>query len=296
MRIDAHHHLWTLARGDYGWLTPDLAPIHRDFSLVDLAPLLAAHRIEGTILVQAAPTEAETMFMLGIAGGADVVRGVVGWTDFDAADAAARIDALASHDLLVGLRPMVQDIADDDWLLRPALAPVLNVMVGHALVFDALVLPRHLPRLVQVVDRHPDLQFVLDHCAKPQLATGEIAAWKDDVARLAQRPNIVCKLSGLATEAAKDWHIADLRPAVDHVFGCFGPQRLLWGSDWPVVDLAGGYARWFAAAEALLADLTGEEKSAIFGRNAERVYLAKRGRPPSRGGYLPAPVVRPLTM
>lgn len=278
MRIDAHHHLWTLARGDYGWLTPKLAPIYRDFSLSDLAPHLAKNRIEGTILVQAAPTEAETMFMLGIAEAAEVVRGVVGWIDFDAADAAARIDAMAAQKLLVGLRPMVQDIADDDWLLRPGLAPLLTAMTRHGLVFDALALPRHLPRLLQVIDRHSDLQFVLDHCAKPHLATGDIAEWKRHIAEIARRPNMVCKLSGLATEAKADWQLDDLRPAVDHVRDCFGPQRLLWGSDWPVVNLAGGYDSWFAAAETLVADLLPADKVDVFGGNAGRIYLAKRGR------------------
>jgi L-fuconolactonase len=278
MRIDAHHHLWTLARGDYGWLTPALAPIYRDFSLSDLAPHLAKSGIEGTILVQAAPTEAETMFMLGIAETAEIVRGVVGWIDFDADDAAARIDALAAERLLVGLRPMVQDMADDDWLLRPGLAPLLTSMTRHGLVFDALVLPRHLPRLLEVIDRHSDLQFVLDHCAKPHLADGDITQWKQHIAEIATRPNIVCKLSGLATEARPDWQIADLRPAVDHVRECFGPQRLLWGSDWPVVNLAGGYDRWFGATESLLADLSPAERADVFGGNAGRIYLAKRGR------------------
>jgi L-fuconolactonase len=278
MRIDAHHHLWTLARGDYGWLTPELTPIYRDFRLSDLTPHLAAAGIEGTILVQAAPTEAETMFLLDIAEDASVVQGVVGWTDFDAADGVARIEALAARNLLVGLRPMVQDIVDDDWLLGPALVPPLVAMARNGLVFDALVLPRHLPRLLRVVGRHPDLQFVLDHCAKPPLATGEITTWQRDIALLAEHPNMVCKLSGLATEAVPDWQVADLRQAVDHVVTCFGPRRLLWGSDWPVVDLAGGYAKWFAAAETLLTDLSADEKADIFGGNAARVYLAGRGR------------------
>jgi L-fuconolactonase len=278
MRIDAHHHLWTLARGDYAWLTPELAPIYRDFSLSDLAPHLAAARIEGTILVQAAPTEAETIFLLEIAESAELVRGVVGWTDFDAADAVARIDALAARRLLVGLRPMVQDIDNDDWLLGPGLAPLLAAMARNGLVFDALVLPRHLPRLLQVVGRHPDLEFVLDHCGKPRLATGEIASWQGDIALLAEQPNIACKLSGLVTEAPPDWQIADLRQAVDHVVMCFGPRRLLWGSDWPVVNLAGDYAKWFAAAETLLADLSSDEKADILGGNAARIYLSSRGR------------------
>jgi L-fuconolactonase len=278
MRIDAHHHLWTLARGDYGWLTPALAPIYRDFTLADLAPHLSAGRIDGTILVQAAATEAETLFMLDIAERADVVRGVVGWTGFDAPDGAARIDAMAARPLLVGLRPMMQDIPDDDWLLGPALEPQLRAMAGHGLVFDALALPRHLSRLLRVVDRHGELQFVLDHCAKPHLKTGDIAVWRRDIAELAARQNIVCKLSGLVTEVGPDWQLGDLRPAVDHVIKCFGPQRLLWGSDWPVLNLAGDYERWLKASETLLADLSAEDKAAIFGGNAARVYLARRGR------------------
>jgi L-fuconolactonase len=278
MRIDAHHHLWALARGDYGWLTPELAPIYRDFGLSDLAPHLSAASIEGTILVQAAPTEAETMFLLDIAENAERVRGVVGWTDFDAADGVARIDALAARNLLLGLRPMVQDIDDDDWLLDPALAPMLAAMARNSLVFDALVLPRHLPRLLRVIGRHPDLTFVLDHCGKPRIASGEIAMWQRDLASLAEHPNISCKLSGLVTEAAPDWQIADLRQVVDHVRACFGPGRMLWGSDWPVVNLAGGYAKWFVAAETLLVDLSPDDKADIFGRNAARIYLSRRGR------------------
>jgi L-fuconolactonase len=158
------------------------------------------------------------------------------------------------------------------------LTPLLAAMERNGLVFDALVLPRHLPRLLQVVDRHPHLAFVLDHCGKPELATGEIAVWKRDIARLAERQNIVCKLSGLVTEAAPDWGIADLRQAIDHVVKCFGPQRLLWGSDWPVVNLAGGYEKWLAAAETLLTSLSSDEKAAIFGGNAAHVYLSRRGR------------------
>jgi L-fuconolactonase len=278
MQIDAHHHLWSLARGDYGWLTPELTPLYRDFALPDLMPHLAAAGIEGTILVQAAPTEAETRYLLEIANSAEVVRGVVGWTDFDAADAVARIDALCAQQLLVGLRPMVQDIADDDWLLRPALAPLLAAMARGGLVFDALVKPRHLKNLLQIVDRHSDLTFVLDHCGKPALARGETASWQGDIARLAERPNVVCKLSGLVTEAKPDWQTADLRRTVDHVLACFSPQRLLWGSDWPVVNLAGGYAPWIAATEMLLADLSRCEKADIRGGTAARVYLSSRGR------------------
>jgi L-fuconolactonase len=280
MRIDSHHHLWSLVRGDYGWLTPALAPIYRDFGTADLEPLLAAHGIDATILVQAAPTEAETAFMLATARASDRVAGVVGWADFCSPDAPERIARLAEEKLLVGLRPMVQDIADDDWLLSPAVGAALEAMRAKSLVFDALALPRHLSRLLVVADRHPDLPIVVDHLAKPFIAAKELDPWRADMAALAARPNTFCKLSGMVTEAAPDWTVDDLRPYAEHVIEVFGPARMLWGSDWPVVDLAGGYSRWFSAAEALTAHLSAEERGSIFGGTAERVYLSERGRKP----------------
>ena len=280
MRIDAHHHLWEIARGDYGWLTPDLAPIYRDFTAQDLEPIRARHGIHATILVQAAPTEAETQYLLAIAARHAVVAGIVGWADFAAADAPQAIARLAADPLLVGLRPMVQNISDDDWLLRPDLVPAFEALVRHNLVFDALVLPRHLPRLLAVVRRHPDLQVVIDHLAKPPIRKRRFEPWASDLAALAARPNVVAKLSGLVTEASADWTSDDLKPYVDHALACFSPHRLLWGSDWPVVDLAGGYDPWREASDALLADLAEGERAAIFGGNATRVYLSKRGRKP----------------
>lgn len=275
MRIDAHHHVWRLDRGDYGWLTPALGPIYRDFGLSDLTPRLTRHGVEATILVQAAPTEAETAFLLDVAERDPVVAGVVGWADFEASDAAANVARLASNGLLVGLRPMVQDIADDDWLLRGVLAPAFDALVRHRLVFDALVLPRHLPRLLRIVDRYPGLGVVLDHLGKPQIGAGTLDPWRDDVARLAERRNVSCKLSGMVTEAAADWQLDHLRPYVEHILACFGPDRILWGSDWPVVNLAGGYDRWYEAARALTPEVAWPS---IFGGSAEWVYLSSRGR------------------
>ena len=278
-RIDAHHHLWRLARGDYGWLTAALAPIHRDFESADLAPLLAERDIGATILVQAAPTEAETRFLLEVAAATTFVAGVVGWTELTAPDAPARVAALARDPLLVGLRPMVQDIADDDWLLRRDLAPGLSAMARHGLVLDALVLPRHLARLRVVAERHPDLAIVVDHLAKPRVREGRLEPWRSDLAALAALPNLWCKLSGLATEAAPDWRAADLAPYAAAALDAFGPRRVLWGSDWPVVELAGGYGRWWAATGALLADLVEADRAAVLGATAKRVYLSQgRGR------------------
>lgn len=278
MRIDAHQHFWSLARGDYGWLTPALGVIHRDFGPSDLAPLLAGQRIERTILVQAAPTQAETEFLLEIAAKTPFVAGVVGWTDFDAPDVAERIATLAADRLLVGLRPMVQDIADDNWLMHPALAPAFEAMTAHGLVFDALLKPRHIPAMLTVLERHPDLACVIDHGAKPDLVSGDLAAWRDGMSALAAHPGLTCKLSGLVTEAGPDWTLERLRPVVEHLLASFGPERLIFGSDWPVVTLRTSYAQWFEAAETLLAGLTEAQRAAVFGGNAQKLYLSQRGR------------------
>ncbi len=278
MMIDSHQHVWRLDRGDYHWMSPDLVPLYRDYGPEDLAPFLDRHGIAGTILVQAAATVAETEFMLAVAARTPFVAGVVGWAEFTDRDAAETIARLAADPLLVGLRPMVQDIADDDWLVRPDLAAAFRALQAHGLVFDALVFPRHLSRLLVVLDRHPDLPVVVDHGAKPHIRERRLDPWRADMAAVAARPNTVCKMSGLVTEAGPDWTVEDLRPYVEHLLGVFGPGRLLWGSDWPVVNLAGGYDRWREAALTLLGGLSEAERAAVLGGNAERVYLGRRGR------------------
>jgi L-fuconolactonase len=276
--IDAHQHVWRVARGDYGWLTPALGPIHRDFMPDDLAPLLSAHGITGTILVQAAPTVPETRFMLEVARATPFVKGVVGWVDFEATDAPDTIAALAADRLLVGLRPMVQDIADDDWLLRSTLGPALDAMAAHGLVFDALVLPRHLSRLKTLIARHPALAIVVDHGAKPLIRARVTEPWASDLAAIAAAPHVMCKLSGLVTEAAAGWQPLDIAPYAEHILKVFGPRRVLFGSDWPVVNLAGGYDRWRETALSFLTGYDGADRAAILGGNAQRLYLGRRGR------------------
>lgn len=278
MRIDAHQHFWSLARGDYGWLTPALGVIHRDFGPADLAPLLAVHDIERSILVQAAPTEAETAYLLDIAEKTPFVAGVVGWTDFDAPDVAERIASLAADPLLVGLRPMVQDIADDSWLARPELTSAFEAMIANGLVFDALLKPRHIAAMLTVLERHPDLACVIDHGAKPDLVSGDLAGWRTGITALAADPRVTCKLSGLVTEAGPDWTLETLRPVVEHLLATFGPERLIFGSDWPVVTLRASYAQWVEAAETLLAGLTEAQRIGVFGGNAAKLYLSQRGR------------------
>ncbi|HLK24143.1 MAG TPA: amidohydrolase family protein [Caulobacteraceae bacterium] len=272
MRVDAHQHFWRLERGDYGWLTPDLQPIHRDFGPDDLRPLTAAVGVEKTVLVQAAPTEAETDFLLRLAADEPLVAGVVGWVDFAAPDAAHRIAALAARPKLIGLRPMIQDLPDDRWMLSDAIAPALAAMADEGLTFDALVLPRHLPILREFAARHPALDIVIDHGAKPEIAKDALDGWARDMRAIAAETRLVCKLSGLVTEAAPGWTAETLRPYVEVLLEAFGADRLMWGSDWPVVNLNGSYAGWWGAAEALLVDLSGDERDAILGGTASVFY------------------------
>ena len=270
IRVDAHHHVWDLARGDYGWLTPDLA-IHRDYMLADFRPLLGD--IAATVLVQAAPTEAETAFLLDVAARSDnLVRGVVGWADLAAPDAPARIAALSRNGTLKGLRPMLQDITDTAWILRSNVRPALQAMAQHGLRFDALIRPRHLPMMLELAASHPNLLIVIDHGAKPAIAQGTFQPWAKDIARVARDTEAFCKLSGLVTEAASDWRVDDLRRYVDHLIDCFGPQRLMWGSDWPVVVLGGGHTAWCAASQELLRGLDEASRDAIFGDTACTFY------------------------
>jgi len=271
--VDAHHHVWMLARGDYGWLTPRLEPIHRDFSLDDLAPHAAAAGIAATVLVQAAPTVAETRFLLDVAQDSDgFVQGVVGWVDMEAADAVATLSRLARNPLLKSIRPMLQDLADPAWILRPPVQATLAALPDLGLRFDALVTPVQLPALLSMLDRNPALSVVVDHGAKPDIANGGWQPWTDLIREVGARPQVHCKLSGLVTEAGVAWDAESLRPYVAHLLECFGARRILWGSDWPVVNLAGGFARWREATAALLASSTDEDRAAILGGSARRFY------------------------
>ena len=280
--IDAHQHFWRLDRGDYRWLTPALGAIHRDFLPLDLEPLLARAGISRTILVQAADTDGETDFLLEIAAETPFVAGVVGWVDLEARRAPDRIRELAARSNFVGVRPMIQDIEDPRWMLRSDLAPALECLVELDLAFEALVRPIHLPYLHEFLHRYPGLRVVVDHAAKPFVkrpasAWDGFAAWRAHLAAIARESSACCKLSGLATEADAGWEASDLRPYVDVLLETFGPARIVWGSDWPVVVLAGGYRPWWDATASLLAELTGEEREAVLGGNASRFYrLAER--------------------
>ena len=270
MIIDAHQHFWQLNRGDYGWLTPDLKPLYRDYMPDDLEPHLHQHGIDGTILVQAAPTVAETEFLLEIAASTPSVLGVVGWVDFAAPSAVPQIARFAENPKLVGLRPMIQDIADDNWVLRPELSQAFEAMIAADLTFDALVLPHHLPQLCELLSRHPDLRCVIDHGAKPDIAGEQFQPWANDIATIAKENGAFCKLSGLLTEARPDWEPSEVAPYAAHLFTHFGPKRLVWGSDWPVLLTAAQYDSWFNLAASLIPEESARE--AVFGSNAFELY------------------------
>jgi L-fuconolactonase len=274
MQIDAHQHFWRLDRGDYGWLTPALAPLYRDYLPRDLAPHLADAGVAATILVQAAPSEAETYFMLEIAKSTPFVAGVVGWIDMEAADVAERLAALtkAGGGYLKGVRPMIQDIADPNWILSPSLDRAFDAIEALGLCFDALVRPIHLEPLQRRLEQRPKLKVVIDHAAKPDIAAGATLSWSVGLASIASRTSALCKLSGLVTEARREWSLADVEPFVGQVVAAFGPQRIMWGSDWPVLNLASDYRTWHATAERLLANLPASERARIFGGTAAQFY------------------------
>ena len=276
MIVDAHQHFWNPARGDYGWLTPDL-PIHRIYDPDDLAPLMQAAGVDASIIVQAAPTAAETDYMLAIARKTPWVLGVVGWLDLEAQDAPAQIEARAADPLFLGVRPMLQDIPQPGWILRPEMEPGLRAVAEAGLVFDALVLSHQLGVAEELAARHPNLVIVLDHGAKPKLGNDvAMTAWREDMAKLARRPNVSCKLSGLLTELPPGGDPATVAQAADTLLDLFGPERLIWGSDWPVLTLAANYQDWFMLAQSRIAAHGPGAVAAVMGANAVRIYRPRQ--------------------
>jgi L-fuconolactonase len=274
-RIDAHQHFWDPSRGDYGWLTPQLTSLYHVYGSNDLKPLREAANIGRTVVVQAAPTVDETRYLLDLARDDDSIAGIVGWVPFDAPDASALIVELAREPKFKGVRPMLQDLDDDRWIENPLLSPAIETLIEQDLAFDALIFSRHIASLKVFVERFPALRIVIDHGAKPPIRDGQAGwqAWADGIAQLAALPQkLFCKLSGLATEASPGWSVATLKPYVDHLLENFGPERLMWGSDWPVLNLNGDYASWHAAARTLTSGLNEPEKESVFGGNARSFY------------------------
>ncbi|MFI6091202.1 amidohydrolase family protein [Streptomyces sp. NPDC051218] len=281
--IDAHHHVWDLSVRDQEWITGEaLAPIRRNFSLADLLPETRAAGVAATVLVQTVTVADETPEFLALAAGSDLVAGgdlvagVVGWTDLtrpDAGDALAKLRKLPGGQRLVGIRHQVQGEPDPQWLLRPDVRRGLAAVGAAGLAYDLVVLPHQLPACVKAAQEHPGLTFVLDHLGKPPIASGALEPWATAIRALAELPNTVCKLSGLVTEAdPKTWTVDGLRPYADTVLDAFGPDRLMFGSDWPVCTLAATYAEVLDSARELTDSLSGSERAAVFAGTATRVY------------------------
>jgi L-fuconolactonase len=279
MRVDAHQHFWPdPSLADYPWMTDELAAIRRPFQPVDLAPLLAASRIDRTVVVQARPSIEETATLLATAATTPYIAGVVGWvdlTDPGAGDTIDRLRGLPGGDRLVGIRHQVQDEPDPDWLRRPDVRRGIAAVGAAGLAYDLLVLEIGLPAAVDTVRALPDVRFVLDHLAKPQIREGSLGTWAAAMAPLGAFPNVMAKVSGLVTEAGwSSWTVDDLVEPVRLALDLFGPGRLLFGSDWPVCLVAASYERVHdAAAEALdRAGLAPSERDRVFGANAIDVY------------------------
>jgi L-fucono-1,5-lactonase len=277
-RVDAHHHLWDPGRRAYPWMDESVAAIRRPFGVADLDAAAGPEGFEATIAVQAVSSLEETEELLDVAATSGRVAGVVGWVDLADPEVAATLAALRDRPggrALVGVRHQVHDEPDPDWLVRDEVLDGLAAVAAAELVYDLLVRERELPAARVVAERLPELTLVVDHLAKPRIREGVIEPWAGDLAALARHPNVACKVSGLVTEADwTAWTPAQLVPYVAHATEVFGPERLLFGSDWPVCLLAAGYAEVVAAATEALdrAGLGPAEREAVFGANAHRLY------------------------
>ncbi len=273
-KIDAHQHFWQLFRGDYDWLTNDLEVLYQDFLPDDLKSILKSCNIDGTVVVQAAATVAETEFLLSLAEKYPFIKGVVGWIDMESEQAIADLIRLARHPAFKGIRPMIQDIDDPKWMLRSELAPVYQKLIELNLTFDALVLPIHLDALNELLQRYPTLQVVIDHGAKPAIANGwkSNLQWCDKLQRIAKDTNAYCKLSGLVTEAGGNLDYDNIARYIEHILNTFGSDRVMWGSDWPVVKLACEYQDWLLISEQTIALLPEQQQQKIYYDNAMKFY------------------------
>lgn len=272
--LDAHHHFWQLGRFPYEWLNaPQLAPIRRDFLPDDLAPHLAATGVDRTIFVQTQHNVEETQWVLSLADQYDWLAGVVGWVDLTSPDCERQLVALKSHPKFVGVRHVTHDEPDDDFIVREDVLQGLRVLERHDVPFDLLFLPRHLRHVPAIFAAAPKLRLVIDHLAKPPIKAGERAGWIDDFRAAARFPNVYCKLSGMVTEADwQRWKPADLRPYVETALECFGPERCMYGSDWPVCEVAATYEQVHGALVEVLGPLSPTERDAIFGATGAAFY------------------------
>ena len=273
MIIDAHHHFWNPARGDYFWMVGEVvAPIAKVIGPKDIAPHLAKAGIAKTVLVQAAPTIAETEYMLGLADATDHVAKVIGWIDFENRDDLRQLERLAKHPKFSGVRPMIQDLPDPEWMHRKDVQWAFAAIIDLDLTFDALGFPLHLDPFLRLFQRYPKMRTVIDHCMKPAIRDGAFEPWASKMAMIAKETSVFCKLSGIATEAKPGWDVETLRPYAAHVLDSFGPTRVMWGSDWPVLNLNGNYELWHSSAMALVREA---QHAAVFADTAAEFYRIK---------------------
>ena len=271
--VDSHQHFWQLSRGDYKWLSPQLGVLYKDYLPEHLHAEVDCYHVKQTVLVQAAATEEETHFLLRLAYDTNFVAGVVGWINFEDINAVSRLEQLAASHYLKGVRPMLQDIEDPAWILNPEFTAIFNVMENAGLTLDALVRDVHLYSIETLAKRHPDLKIVIDHCAKPDLTAVPSALWQQRLANIAKCTNVHIKFSGLMTESPKgEVSVNDIRAVFELILNAFGPDRIMWGSDWPVVNLNGSYDEWFALSQTLLNDLPEVAQKKICGLNAQKFY------------------------
>jgi L-fucono-1,5-lactonase len=270
--VDAHHHLWNYSAEEYGWIGPEMAVLQRDFSPADLLVEMTTAGVDACVAVQARETVEETRWLLRLAHENDFIAGVVGWAPIAGAEFAKELEVLAGDAKLKGLRHILQALPDA-YMLSDAFERGMKVLDGSGLVYDILIYERQLKAAIELVDRHPEQVFVLDHVAKPKIAAHELEPWRTLMRELAQRSNVHCKLSGMTTEADwKQWTMDDLRPYWEVVLECFGPERLLAGSDWPVCMLAVSYGHWWQLLREMVSGLSEGEQEKILGGNAVRVY------------------------
>jgi L-fuconolactonase len=272
-RIDAHQHFWQFDPVRDAWITPDMAAIQRDFLPADLQPLLQQHHLDGCVVVQSDQSPAENAFQLANADAHDFIKGVVGWVDLQAHNVAGRLDYYQQFDKLKGFRHVLQGEPDRALMLRPAFQRGIGELAKRGFTYDLLILPDQLGYAAELVQAFPNQPFVVDHIAKPPIRDQEINAWRRDLRQLATHENVYCKVSGMVTEADwQHWEPEDFRPYLDVVFAAFGPQRVLYGSDWPVCNVAGGYARAFGILEDYLRPFSAAEQALFWGDNAVRFY------------------------
>lgn len=269
MRIDAHQHFWNLARDDYFWMTDQMAAIRRNFRPDDLLPHLKAAGFDKTVLVQAAPTVEETEYLLGIADAHPVVGKVVGWINFEDETHRHHLERWARHEKFAGVRPMVQDIPDPEWVHRPDVQWGFDAVVDLGLTLDALGFPVHAAPFLRLFEKYPSMKAVVDHCMKPQIADDAFDDWSVAMSRIADETGAYCKLSGLITESGSNWNAEKLRPYAEHILSAFGADRVMFGSDWPVLNLASDYPTWYEIATSFVPEVDREK---VFGGTAARFY------------------------